>query len=151
MPSRRIEDLDPLLAYAFGKAEMEWRLTRPNGPIPFITCTIRTGAEQNQLFNQTRDGIDNNGNGKIDEPGEKVTNAKAYESPHNFQPALAFDVAFQNVDPNKTTNWDTRLFAAFAKLVLKTPGITWGGNFKSLLDMPHFERTEWRSLPKDPA
>ena len=122
MTSRSIEDLHPLLAYAFGKAESEYLLRYPEAPKPILTCTYRDKAEQLALYNQATDKKDNDGDGKIDESDERVTNAKPGESPHNYLPAPAFDVAFAD----------------------KYSGITWGGNFKSLLDLPHFELTDWK-------
>lgn len=144
MTSRSINDLHPMLAFAWGQALAEWKLSRPAAPVPFLTATFRDNAEQDALFNQPRDGKDNNGNGKIDEPAEFVTNAKAGQSPHNYRPALAFDIAFKGTDGK--TDYDPRLFDTFAPLVLKTAGITWGGNFKKLIDRPHFELTDWKKL-----
>lgn len=149
MASRKIDDLDPVLAYAFGKAEMEWNLTWPNAPKPYLTCTHRPALEQTALYNQPTDKKDNDGDGKVDEADEKVTNAKAGQSAHNFLPALAFDVAFKL--PSGASDWDSKLFSQFAKLMLKTPGITWGGTFKSLKDQPHFERTGWETMVKKTA
>lgn len=130
MASRSINDLHPLLAYAFGKAEGKWVATRPKDPVPFLTATFRDNAEQDALFLQR----------------PKVTNARAGQSPHNYQPAYAFDVAFKTASGSVT--YDALLFGQFAKLVLETPGITWGGNFKSLPDKPHFEVTGWEKLVK---
>lgn len=144
MPSRSISDLHPLLAYAFGKAEAEFLLTYPEAPKPFISCTFRSPEEQTALFNQPTDKIDNNKNGKIDEPAERVTNARAGESAHNYKPALAFDVAF--LAKGGRVDWADKCFDLFAPLVLKSTGITWGGNFKSLPDRPHFELTGWKKL-----
>lgn len=139
--SRSIDDLHPFLAYAFGMACGRWEKMYPNAPVPFLTCTHRTPQEQDALYAQPFDGRDNDGDGRIDEPDEKVTNARAYESPHNFLPALAFDVAFK--DRLGNPDWDKRLFDQFARLI---PGnITWGGNFKSLKDLPHFELADWKT------
>ncbi|RAJ92205.1 peptidoglycan L-alanyl-D-glutamate endopeptidase CwlK [Larkinella arboricola] len=146
MASRRIDDLDPVLAYAFGKAEAEWRIKFPELSQPFLTCTYRSKEEQTALYNQPFDKKDNDGDGKVDEADEKVTNAKAGQSAHNYQPRLAFDVAFKK--KNGQADWNTELFTLFSKLVLQTAGITWGGHFKSLKDAPHFERTGWEKLVK---
>ncbi|MGV3560776.1 M15 family metallopeptidase [Larkinella arboricola] len=146
MASRSISDLHPQLAYVFGKAEAEWLLLNPTAPKPFLTATFRSNDEQNALYNQPRDKKDNNGDGKIDDKAEFVTNAKAGQSPHNYQPALAFDIAFRNAKGG--TDYTVKWFDQFAKLVLKTPGITWGGNFKSLIDRPHFELTDWQKQVK---
>ncbi|SFD46464.1 peptidoglycan L-alanyl-D-glutamate endopeptidase CwlK [Spirosoma endophyticum] len=136
-----------MLAYAYGKAEVEWKINNPKRPFPFLTATFRPGVEQNALFAQPTDKKDNDGDGKIDEPDEFVTNARAGQSPHNFNPSYAFDVGFQD-DKGKTYWNDLTLFNDFAKLMLKTAGITWGGNFKKLQDRPHFELTGWENMPK---
>ena len=79
MASRKIDDLHPVLAYAFGKAEANWRAQYPDAPRPFLVCTNRPNEEQDALFRAK----------------PKLTNARAGESPHNYLPSLAFDVAFQ--------------------------------------------------------
>lgn len=147
MTSRSINDLSPLLAYAFGKAQAEWLIRYPDAPVPFLTCTYRDNAEQDRLFNQPTDKVDNDGDRKVDEADERVTNARAGQSPHNYLLALAFDVAF--LDKSGKVDYSTLLFDRFAPLMLKTTNITWGGNFKSMPDKPHFELTDWKSrLPK---
>ncbi|GAB3790236.1 hypothetical protein GCM10028818_60080 [Spirosoma horti] len=146
MASRSINDLHPLLAYAFGKAEAEFKLKFPSSPMPFLTATFRSNEEQDALFKQPTDKKDNDGDGKIDEADERVTNAKAGQSAHNFNPSFAFDVAFKN--GNGKVLYTEALFDLFAPFVLKTPGITWGGNFKSIKDKPHFELTGWEKMVK---
>lgn len=146
MASRSISDLHPQLAYAFGKAESEWLLLYPTAPKPFLVATFRSNAEQDALYNQPHDGKDNDGDGLIDEKDEFVTNARAGQSAHNFNPSLAFDIAFRNSKGG--TDYAVKWFDQFASLVLKTPGITWGGNFKKLIDRPHFELTGWEKLVK---
>ena len=146
MASRSINDLNPLLAYAFGRAEAEFKALYPTAPTPFLTATFRSNEEQNALFNQPFDKKDNDGDGKIDEADERVTNAKAGQSAHNFNPSFALDVAFKT--KTGAVDYSDKWFDLFAKLVLKTTGITWGGNFKSLKDKPHFEVTGWEKLVK---
>ncbi len=142
MVSRDLALLHPTLTKAFLDAREKWNTLYPNGPSVVITCTYRSPEEQDRLFDQPRDKKDNNGNGRVDEPAEKVTNARAGQSPHNYKPSFAFDIAFTQ---GKKTDWSEKNFRLFAPLVLQTPGITWGGNFKSLVDLPHFELTHWRS------
>ncbi|GAB3753928.1 M15 family metallopeptidase [Spirosoma pomorum] len=142
MASRSIDDLHPKLAYAYGKAEAQYVAKYPDAPTPSITCTHRTNKEQQKLYDQVRDGIDNDKDGKIDEADEKVTNAKPGDSPHNYLPACAFDVAF--IDKAGKADWSTLHFQRFAALVLANAGVTWGGNFTSFKDMPHFELTDWK-------
>lgn len=143
MASRSINDLHPQLAFAYGQALGMWLLKYPDDPIPFLTATYRSPGEQDLLFAQPTDRIDNDGDGRIDEPDERVTNARGDESAHNYLPALALDVAFQT--SAKKLDWSTRLFEQFAGLMFHTPNITWGANFKTMVDRPHFELTDWKT------
>ena len=112
-------------------------------PTPILTATYRSPGEQDLLFAQPTDGKDDNGDGKIDEADERVTNARGGQSAHNYRPALALAIAFQ--DKANKLDWTTRLFSQFAQLMMRTANITWGGDFKSLRDLPHFELTDWKS------
>lgn len=87
-----------------------------------VTSSYRDYAEQNRLYAQGRSA-----------PGTIVTNAKGGQSFHNF--ALAIDVVpmVANVPQWNTTNWPQ--IAAIGKAA----GFTWGGDFKSFIDKPHFQ------------
>ena len=123
-----------------------------------ITQGFRTFDEQDQLYAIGRT-----------KPGKKVTNAKAGQSIHNY--GLAVDICL--IIDGKTVSWDTakdwdndkvadwyECVKVFAKY-----GWSWGGNWKTFKDLPHFEKgsiktktteikTTWRNLiklPKDKA
>jgi peptidoglycan LD-endopeptidase CwlK len=154
MASRRIEDLNEILAAAWTKAAQAYGRDYPDKPQPFITCTHRTNAEQRALYDQPRDGKDNNGNGIIDDKSEKVTQALPGQSPHNYLPALAFDVAFINPVTQKL-DWGAEQFKRFAELIrIHQPLVVWGGDWNQngetrderFPDAPHFELRNWRSL-----
>ncbi len=88
-----------------------------------ISQTYRTRSEQDSLYAQGRTA-----------PGNIVTKAKYPLSPHNW--GLAFDIyrndgvgAYYNGD-----GWFERCGAVGRGL-----GLTWGGDFKSFKDRPHFE------------
>lgn len=89
----------------------------------------RTFEEQTAIFNQPWDKKDNDGDGKIDEKDEKVSNAKAGLSYHNY--GLAIDIVELK---GKDVNWKFD----YKKLepIAKKYGLYWGGNFG---DNPHFE------------
>lgn len=92
---------------------------------------LRTIEEQNALYAQGRTA-----------KGKKVTNAKGGSSYHNY--GLAIDVA--ELKDGKI-NWEFE----YEKLLplAEKYGLTWGGNFKSIKDKPHFELTfslNWRTL-----
>ena len=76
MPSRKLEDLHPLVVEKAGRLI---ELARVAGIEILVTSTLRTFDEQAELFAIGRT-----------KPGDIVTNAKAGESWHNF--GLAFDV-----------------------------------------------------------
>lgn len=119
-------------------ASKEYNDLYPDLPKPIITCSYRSPEEQEALYRQPYDGIDNDHDGQVDEKDEKVTNAKAGQSYHNYYPSRAFDVAFRRAD--KKLDWNLNLFIKFAKLAKAAdPKVRWGGDFKTFKDYPHFE------------
>lgn len=104
-----------------------------------ISQGLRTIAEQDALFAQGRT-----------KPGKKVTNAKGGQSIHNY--GLAVDIVL--IINGKTASWDTK--ADFDKdgqadwmevvHIFKQAGYTWGGDWRTFKDMPHFEKTFGLSL-----
>lgn len=110
-----------------------------------IVQGLRTFPEQNALYAQGRT-----------KPGPKVTNAPAGSSYHNY--GLAIDFAFLvkgtgEVSWDERKDWDGDTIADWLEVVqifLKA-GWTWGGQFKSIKDTPHFEKTfgyNWKDLLK---
>lgn len=100
-----------------------------------ITQTYRSVAEQDALYAQGRTA-----------PGKKITNARGGQSPHNTvvngQPAAsAFDIVCIGSDGKP--DWNSPNFAK-AGSVGSSVGLTWGGDFKSIKDMPHFELPNWK-------
>ena len=101
-----------------------------------VTQTLRTNAEQRVLF--------------LKRP--KVTNADAGQSIHNY--GLAFDFCLsdgkkaiwetnKDFDADKQSDW-MEVVALF-----KSNDYVWGGDFKSINDKPHFEKTfgnTWKTL-----
>ena len=101
-----------------------------------VTQGMRTFEEQDNLFNQK----------------PKVTNAKGGQSIHNY--GLAFDFCLiegkktiwdvaKDFDSDKRPDW------AEVVEVFKKAGYTWGGDFRSFKDAPHFEKTfghTWQQL-----
>lgn len=129
MASRDANDLHPVLRYAYYKAVDLFKVRYPDSPQPFITCTYRSNDEQTALYNST----------------PKVTNAKAGQSPHNYRPALAFDIGF--VTLQKKLSWDSKLFKQFADILDEIePRIEWGGGWAGFKDMPHYQLNGWLNL-----
>ena len=132
MASRDKKDLRPELVQAYEKGLAKYVALYPNEPQPFITCTYRSGEEQNELFKKV----------------PKVTNAKAGQSPHNYNPSFAFDIAFITVE--KKISWNAKYFKMFADCVKSSSDVTvWGGDWLKFKDAPHFELKNWKTyIPK---
>jgi len=103
----------------------------PSGVRLRVTQTLRTIAEQNALYAQGRTT-----------PGKKVTNAKGGSSYHNY--GLAFDICIlYDTDNNgtfETVKYDGIHFLKVC-FYFKSKGWEWGGDFKSIKDNPHFQKT----------
>ena len=113
-----------------------------------IVQGLRTFEEQDALYQQGRTI-----------PGNKVTNAHAGSSYHNYGLALDFAVlydkdkngTFEELSWNRVKDGDvdgvpdwTEIAGAFIK-----HGYNWGGNFRSFPDFPHVEKNfghTWRQL-----
>ena len=103
--------------------ELQLLCKKNNLPI-LITETLRTTAEQNELYAKGRTT-----------PGKIVTHAKGdtYQSAHQW--GVAFDFC-KNIKGQEYS--DTAFFKAIGTLG-KAIGLFWGGDFKTFVDLPHFE------------
>lgn len=135
--SRDKKELHNELVRAFEESCAKFINYYPHEPVPFITCTRRTNEEQDALYALGRTA-----------PGKVVTNAKAGQSPHNFNISRAFDIAFMdNSNKKGKLDWSARLFKNFASIICSDfPNVVWGGDFKSMPDAPHFELRNWKVL-----
>jgi peptidoglycan L-alanyl-D-glutamate endopeptidase CwlK len=101
-----------------------------------VICGQRTQAQQQELYKQGRT-----------KPGKKVTNIDGIKkkSKHNYSPSLAVDIVPFPIDWN-----DLKRFKALSVVVLRvakelkakgliSSDIEWGGNFRSLVDYPHYQ------------
>lgn len=83
-----------------------------------LICGTRSYAEQNRLFMQR----------------PRVTQARGGQSMHNF--GLAFDFGifcgreYLSISPE---------YERLGRLSMNQPGVTWGGNWKTLADTPHIQ------------
>ena len=101
---------------------------------------VRTVAEQNALYAKGRNGV----------PGPIVTKAKGtdYKSMHQWY--IAFDVFLvMDVDRDGSAKDDafnnaTGLFNKVG-VIGKKLGLEWGGDWKSIKDLPHFQLPDWGS------
>jgi peptidoglycan L-alanyl-D-glutamate endopeptidase CwlK len=120
----------------FMLSKKEWLKKYPNLK-PIVTCTYRSKQEQDLLYKKGRD---------MD--GTIVTFAKGGESPHNYCPSFAFDIAFWNLK-EKIFEWSDDNFILFKEIVNQLDDkkiITWGGDFSRFRDTCHFELANWNKL-----
>lgn len=93
--------------------------------------TLRTVEEQDALYAQGRT-----------KPGSIVTNAKgsSYSSYHQW--GTAFDI-YRN-DGQGAYNESGQFFEKVGAIGVSI-GLEWGGNWKSIVDKPHFQLPDWGS------
>lgn len=98
-----------------------------------IISGLRTYAEQNALYAKGRN-----------EPGDIVTKAKGGYSNHNF--GIAFDIGV--FEGNKYLP-DSPKYKAVGALGVDL-GLEWGGNWKTIVDQPHYQlRPDWaKEMPE---
>lgn len=89
-----------------------------------ILSGTRTYGEQNDLFKQ----------GRFGNPGSVVTNARGGFSNHNF--GIAWDIGVFTAAGGYLG--DGPQYAQAAQLGLKDP-VEWGGNWKTIVDKPHYQ------------
>jgi len=96
-----------------------------------ISECLRTVEEQDELYSRGRT-----------KKGNIVTNAKGstYSSMHQW--GIAFDV-YRNDGKGIYDNSDG--FFESVGSIGKTLGLEWGGSWKTLKDMPHFQLSDWGS------
>ncbi len=107
------------------------KLCEKNGLKIGIGECLRTAAEQDALYAQGRT-----------KPGQRVTNAKGstYSSQHQW--GIAFD--FYRNDGKGAFNNEGGFFEKTGALA-KSLGLGWGGDWKSIKDMPHLYLPDWGS------
>lgn len=131
----RIKTIHPILRDELEKDYIECNNLLPKGVRLRFAYVYRSVEEQNKLYAQR----------------PKVTNAKGGQSIHNY--GLAFDIVILKDKDNNGT-FETASFDIdehWMKVVkfFKAKGWSWGGDWKSFKDAPHFEKTfghTWRTL-----
>lgn len=91
-----------------------------------ITSTFRDFESQTALYNQGRTT-----------PGNKVTNAAAGQSYHNYR--IAFD--FVPIKGGKAMWDDTATFKKCGKIA-KECGLAWAGDWKSFVELAHCQQKD---------
>lgn len=129
----KLNQLHPLIRQSALDAYAEAVKETPENVHPIITETFRSFAESDKLYAQGRT-----------EPGKIVTNSKGGQSYHNY--SLAIDGALivnGELSYIVNDNW-MKVVKCF-----KDHGFEWGGEFHSIKDYPHFQKTmgyKWQEL-----
>lgn len=128
--SRNISDLHPRLQTLVEKLKTECE--KQGLKIGIGEC-LRTVAEQDALYAKGRTTS-----------GSIVTNAKgdSYSSMHQWY--IAFDVYR---DDGKGAYYNNDGFFSKVGAIGKKLGLEWGGDWKSIKDLPHFQLPDWGSTP----
>jgi peptidoglycan L-alanyl-D-glutamate endopeptidase CwlK len=120
--SRRIEDLHPVVQELCRK---HIDACKKRGVEMIVTNTLRDAEYQQHLYSLGRS-----------KAGNIVTNMSLL-GPHGF--GLAYDVV--PIIKGKAVWNDERMWKIIGDEG-KNLGLTWGGNWKSIIDKPHFEYTD---------
>lgn len=131
---KRAELVHPRLRFELKKILEECDEALTGRAMVRLSQGIRTNKEQDELYAQGRTI-----------PGKKVTNVKGGDSYHNY--GLAVDIVL--IIDGKVASWDTKADwdqdgqADWMEVVLifKKHGWTWGGDWRTFKDMPHFQKT----------
>ena len=135
---RNVSQLHPELQK---KVEQLKILCQQNGITIGISECVRTVAEQDVLYAKGRTM-----------PGKIVTkaNGNTYSSMHQWGVAFDFylkmDVDGDGSVSDDALNNSTELFNKVGKIG-QSIGLEWGGAWKSMKDLPHFQLPNWGSTP----
>lgn len=126
MTSRNADDLTPELKEKWILLRQKYITQYPKRDV-ILTCTYRSPEEQAELYQHGRS-----------KEGPIITNCDGVRtiSKHNVMPARAFDVAVLNCGK---AVWDDDSYLPLGQIA-KELGLVWGGNFKKLKDLPHFQQ-----------
>jgi len=114
MPSKRLEDLEPIVRK---KAEQFVKACAEQDLDILIYCTYRSKEEQDELYAQGRT-----------KPGRINTNARGGESFHNFRCAFDF-VPMLGGKPQ----WDSKALYLKAGIIAESVGLEWSGRWTGKL------------------
>ena len=155
-PERDVNALDPLLRSKWELGASLFKERHPNLPQPFLVQTHRRFVTQEAYFAQGRKSltevnrlrkIADLGPLKVAENKKVVTWSRPGESPHNYKPAMAFDIAFKTAAGG--LDYSPRLFSLFAGIMVEVDPedvVEWGGEWRKTPDRPHWQRRDFRRL-----
>lgn len=127
--SNKTDTLDPEFHNKISSVRLDF-LKETGYELAVISCT-RTIKEQHALYVESKDG---------DGIADGITNADGGQSAHNF--GLGCDCAPLR---GREIWWDAprSLWDMYGKIA-KQYGLVWGGDFKSITDLPHVEDPRWK-------
>ena len=125
---RKIEDLHPKLQDLIYDLKTE---SEKQGLKIGISECLRTKEEQDELYAKGRT-----------QKGSIVTNAKGETFSSMHQWGVAFD--FYRNDGKGIYNNEDKFFNKVGKIGREL-GLEWGGGWKSIVDLPHFQLSDWGS------
>lgn len=149
---RKYGPLDPrsegVIATLLPKAQLRAReFMKAAGPNCKLLSGTRTYAEQNALYERGRSiKSEKDAKGRTVKVSV-VTNARGGFSNHNF--AFAWDVGIFDGGQYLTGKnaQENKAYADLAKQIkAKVPGLEWGGDWASLIDMPHYQLVTGKTL-----
>ena len=119
----RLETCHPDIQRVMNRAILEYDFS--------VICGLRNEADQLEAFNK--------GNSKVKYPNSRHNRSKIEGDLWDYNVSDAVDVAPYPINWNKPER-----FKDLAKVILriaKEEGVklTWGGSWKTLVDLPHFE------------
>lgn len=119
-------------------AAVEQTLTECHASALFcaVHCGLRTAEESERLYALGRTVANPSGKTADKPMGSIVSNARAWESPHNY--GLAVDIVFKDSKGRWTWSVPEEQWQKLGQ-VGKLFGFSWGGDWKTLKDRPHFE------------
>jgi peptidoglycan LD-endopeptidase CwlK len=109
-----------------------------------LSCVVRSVEEQGRLFAQGRTkGSD--GKWYVKDKSKIVTNVDGISTmgAHNYKPARAIDVMVVDNVTNRET-WEEKWYLPIG-IVVRKLGLTWGGDWKSIKDLPHIELPNYKT------
>jgi hypothetical protein len=115
--SRDPADLHPYLQEAWDYLRTAWNDRHPEGPLVELSATYRGPVDQQKAYE------------------EGFSNAPFGQSFHNFHPAYAFDVYFNQ---GGVADWSFRNFQEFGEMAEEI-GLEWGGRWRTLVDGAHVQ------------
>lgn len=125
---RLLSELDTKVAAMAEAAIAECRTAKL---LLLVTCTYRSGAEQDGLYAQGRT-----------KPGRIVTNARAGQSLHQYRVALDLYPLVNGKPDFSGSAPEWQLIAA----IFKRHGFEWAYEWKKFREKPHFQYTGGHSL-----